>query len=222
MKQLPSIARVSLEVVKAARSFIQGLWYLRSLKRPIVTILGGSLHTQYASSYHTRAYALAGLLARDGISLLTGGGPGIMYSSNCGFITTPSTERAGASTLGMGVQGIDETFDNECVFVFKAYDFCVRKYLLIHYSDAFIFFPGGLGTADEFFYMLDMRKHALLPPAPIFLIDCAYWQPLVTWYAERGVAQGFIPPECMHLFKIEDDINKVHAYLRDYFSSAQQ
>lgn len=193
----------------------RALFHVGRLPRPIVTIFGGKLAPS-DSPYVQRAYELARQLVQHKISVLTGGGPGIMEAANCGaYAATLKRGDARRYTLGIGVYGVNGGFVSRCVFVVSMPYFYLRKQLLMKYSAAFVVFPGGIGTADELFELLNLMKLQKLPLHPVILIGTAYWKPLLTWMHESGIAQGFIPEECKKLVQVTDDLEKTLAIIRD-------
>lgn len=98
--------------------------------------------------------------------------------------------------------------------IIRVPDFFYRKWLLIHYSIGFIVFPGGLGTVDELFEVLNLIKTEKIRKVPIVLIDTHYWQPIVQWIM-RGVQQGLILEEHKNLIICTDDVD--HAIRNIHF-----
>ena len=208
MKHSDSYGGVLSSMIKTTWGLIRGMLALQRIPRPRITIFGGS-YGEKDSAYQQNASQLAALLARHGVSILTGGGPGIMQAANCGFASVPEVERKHAQTLGIGVTGIDETFHSPCASVIFMPNFFSRKLLMMHYSDAFAIFPGGIGTADELFDLLNLRKHDVVKQAPIFLVGSDYWKLITTWYMEVALPHEFIKPEYAGLFRVEDDLNRL-------------
>jgi uncharacterized protein (TIGR00730 family) len=133
----------------------------------------------------TTAVALGELLAREGVTLVYGGGGvGLM-----GLV-------ANAALSGGGkVVGIIPNFLlqreaghpalTETVVVETMHE---RKLEMFERSDAFVVLPGGIGTLEEFFEVLSWRTLGL-HTKPIVIIDQGgYWQPLAALL--RGVVEG--------------------------------
>ena len=55
--------------------------------------------------------------------------------------------------------------------------FFERKWLLTRFSSAFVVFPGGFGTLDEFFEVLTQIMTNKLSRVPIVLVGKEYWSP---------------------------------------------
>jgi uncharacterized protein (TIGR00730 family) len=184
--------------------YAYGLWRISRLKQPIVTIFGGK-RADKTSDYYLKASHLAGMLVKHGISVLTGGGPGIMEAALCGGHAYDPRGR----TLGIGVNGVDVSFRSSCgqETIYLA-DFATRKKLLINHSMAFIVFPGGLGTMDEISEVLNLIKTRKIEAAPVILIGTEYWQSFVDWFL-LALKKDFIAPEHARVFEVTDDIVKV-------------
>jgi uncharacterized protein (TIGR00730 family) len=68
----------------------------------------------------------------------------------------------------------------------------VRKTMLVKYSSAFIFLPGGLGTLDELFEALTLIQTGKISNFPVVLMDTAYWQGLLAWLREGSAGRGVL------------------------------
>jgi len=119
---------------------LRGSYRIFALPGPIVTIFGGSRFGQDIV-YAKKAHDLAHRFAEGGISVLTGGGSGIMQAASCGARIHQCEK---GKTLGIGVTTLHEP-KNECLSDYFQVDyFYARKWLLTQYSSAFVVFPGGL------------------------------------------------------------------------------
>ena len=188
----------------AGLQLFYGIYYVARLRKPIVSVFGGG-RVQKGSHHAQMVYAFAQLCVKNGYSVLTGGGPGVMEAANCGARDAAGKD-AKHRTLGVSVHGVDEGFTNPCAQVIKVRNFMVRKRLLMHYSVGFVIFPGGIGTVDELFDVLLLAKHHRIKRIPVILVDTEYWKPLVTWYRDHGLGQGFIKEEDRQLLLLVDTI----------------
>ncbi len=190
---------------KSMWGFLKGFIVLTRMSVPSVTFFAGK-GAAPESELGQQVYQLARLFVKNNISVLTGGGPGLMDAANCGAASVES-KKSKTMTLGIGVTYVDSEFVNKCARVIKVPYFFIRQWLLIRYSQAFIVFPGGIGTANEVFETLNLMKLGKVPPVPMILIGSSYWQPLVDWY-KQAHAQKFIPEHAKDLFIVVDDINQ--------------
>lgn len=189
------------QYIKAGWQVMKTAYVIRTTLRKSVVTIFGSAQLAQDSFYSQQAYELAKKLTNRGYSILTGGGPGIMNAANCG---ASSVGAQAPATLGIGVDGIDEGFTSGCGRSINVSQFFGRQWLLMRYSCAFVFFPGGIGTLDEFFELLTACKHNYVKRLPIILVGTQFWQPIVDWYA-KALADGYIIKDNGQLFYVTDD-----------------
>lgn len=60
--------------------------------------------------------------------------------------------------------------------------FADRKKHLMHFSDCNIFFPGGMGTLDEFTDILNLYKTDAIEKKNVYLVGEKYWNSLKEWF----------------------------------------
>jgi uncharacterized protein (TIGR00730 family) len=182
-----------------------GVWKLTRLPRPRVSIFGGSkIHLDHP--YAKDAMRLAKKLVDNNISVLTGGGPGIMQAANCGAVSAEHIK--GIRSMGIGVRGLDEEMINACLqeLVFMNYFFS-RKWLLTAYSEAFVIFPGGFGTLDELAEVSTLIQTRKMLEEPIVLIGTEFWAPLMQWI-NRSQKEGLLKEKDKNLITVTDDIDE--------------
>jgi uncharacterized protein (TIGR00730 family) len=164
-----------------------------------VTIFG-SARIKPGDPHYEAATETARLLARAGIPVITGGGPGIMEAANKGAF-----EEGGVS-IGCAIELPFEELTNRYVtrsLLFKF--FFVRKMMFLKYATAFIVFPGGYGTLDELFEALTLIQTGKVKHFPVILFGSAYWGPLIGWLRDTVAAEGKINLQDLDLFRVTDD-----------------
>lgn len=146
------------------------------------------------SSYYEEARKFGQLVGKSGkgpddssVTLMTGGGPGIMEAANRGAL------EVGAKSIGLNiklphVQAANPYITPELCFNFHY--FAIRKLHFFNRAKAFVFFPGGFSTMDELFEILTLIQTGKTEPIPIVLIDKDYWTQAVNF--DFLVAQGAI------------------------------
>jgi uncharacterized protein (TIGR00730 family) len=172
-----------------------------------VTIFG-SARTKLNDPHYEKAVETARLLARAGIPVITGGGPGIMEAANRGAM------EGGGLSIGCNIelpfeQGSNAFLTRSLNFKF----FFVRKTMFVKYATAFIVFPGGYGTLDELFEALTLIQTGKVKHFPVILFGREYWSGLVDWLTETVAAERKINPADLHLFQVTDDPAEAVAYV---------
>ncbi|MGC2310391.1 MAG: TIGR00730 family Rossman fold protein [Candidatus Babeliaceae bacterium] len=190
---------------KTTLQIIYGAWKISRLPQPIVSIFGGS-RLKKDSIYVQQAQIVARMLVDRNLSVITGGGPGIMEAATCG---ASHEQKRRIRTMGIGVVGLkgEEGF-NPCVKDSIMLDyFFARKYLLINFSLGFIIFPGGFGTMDELSELLTLMQTGKLKRAPVILIGSEYWKDYLAW-VEVARHNGLLVSKETHLITVTDDLKE--------------
>src|SRR3989344_3448873 len=117
---------------------------------------------------------------------------------------------AGGNSLGLLIKLPDGQITNKYITKsFASYYFFVRKVLLSFSAEAFIFFPGGFGTLDEFFEILTLVQTKKMVDIPIICVGSEYWNKLRKFMEEEQLSRGAIITEDLDLFHIVDDHDKI-------------
>ncbi len=188
----------SWRVLRIMGEFVWGFDHLADVSDG-VTIFG-SARTVPTDPYYVKAVQTAMLLAKAGIPVLTGGGPGIMEAANRGAM------EAGGLSIGCNIelpfeQGSNAYLNRSLNFKF----FFVRKTMFVKYATAFIVFPGGYGTLDELFEALTLIQTGKVTHFPVILFGSAYWGGLVDWLTRTVAEERKINPTDLLLFRVTDD-----------------
>ena len=85
----------------------------------------------------------------------------------------------------------------------------VRLLTLIGISDVIVFFPGGFGTMDETFSLLERISLKMMKCIPVYFYGSEFWNGLKQWLKESVASIGAISREDLELIKIETDINNI-------------
>lgn len=189
----------------------RGAWQVSKLKQPVVTVFGGS-KLQQDHPFAKKAHELGEILVNHGVSVITGGGPGIMQAANCGA----AEGRSEARTIGISVKHLAREELNNCsheTIIVK--HFFARKWLLTRYSTGFVVFPGGFGTLDELFEIVTLMQVEMMRPFPVILIGKEYWRSMLDWI-DRAVEEGLIAKKDLKLIFITDDVQEAFNYLEEY------
>jgi len=169
---------------------------------PAVSVFG-SARTQVDHRYYTMAEQMGRRLVERDFAVITGGGPGIMEAANKGAAD------AGGESVGLNIYLPDEQAANpyQNVSLDFRYFFC-RKVMFVKYAIAFVCFPGGFGTMDEFFESMTLIQTQKTERFPVILIGSEFWTPLVDWMKRHQLEEfGYISEEDLVLFEITDDVD---------------
>lgn len=195
----PRLRRQELwTTMKVFAEFIRGFRALH-FNGPCVTVFG-SARFEEDHEYYALAREVGAELARNGIGVMTGGGPGIMEAANRG------AREAGGLSLGCNIELPMEQEPNPYLDRFVEFNyFFVRKVMLVKYSSAFIVCPGGFGTLDEVFETAVLIQTRKIQQFPIVIMGTEFWNPLREFIDKSLIGGGTISPEDMDLITVTDD-----------------
>lgn len=172
-------------VLRIMGEFTEGFDTLAGLG-PAVTLFG-SARVKPEDDQYQAAVEVARLLGDAGLTIITGGGPGIMEAGNKG------ARLAGALSVGLNIelpfeQSVNAYVDLPLEFRY----FFARKTMFVKYAQGFVIFPGGFGTMDELFEALTLIQTGKVRNFPIVLYDSSYWEGLIDWMGEVMLGQAKI------------------------------
>ena len=196
-------------IFRIQSELIDGIETLNELG-PAVTIFGGARFDEQ-NSFCTAAYETARQLTGKGLTVITGGGPGIMEAANRGCI------EAGGTSVGLNIQLSHEQTPNNFQNLNLSFRyFFVRKLMFVKYAMAYVIFPGGFGTMDELFESLTLIQTGKIRHFPVILYNRSYWQGLVDWLKESMLRHHCIKENDLDLFHIVDTPEGVTELITHY------
>ncbi len=196
-------------IFKIMSEFVYGFEFLSQFDKSVTFF--GTARCELNDSVYQEATKLAKMIASEGIAIVTGGGPGIMEAANKGAV------EGGGESIGINIQLPKEQRINEYVRKSAAFSyFFTRKVILSFSSEAYIFFPGGFGTLDEFFEIITLIQTGKIDSVPVVLVGVEYWSPLLD-FIEKVVYEKSkaIDKNDMDIYSLVDSAEEAFAILKD-------
>jgi len=208
-------AEETWRVFRIMSEFVEGFETMSRVP-PAVSVFG-SARSGPADPHYALAERLAGKLVEQGFAVITGGGPGIMEAANKG------AAQAGGVSVGLNIflPAEQKANDFQNISLDFRYFFC-RKVMFVKYATAFVCFPGGFGTLDEFFESMTLIQTGKTEPFPVILVGSEFWSPLIEWMRKHLLGKtDFILEKDLDFFEITDDVDwaarriaeRYHAYV---------
>ena len=157
-----------------------------------VSLFGGS-RTKPGSRGYQAAQETARLLSAEGISIMTGGGPGIMEAGSKGAQLGKNGKSVGLIITLPFEEHPNEHLDIELKFE----HFASRKVTFCRYSSAFVCFEGGVGTLDEFSEVICLQATGKQPKRPVIMYDTPFWAGLIDWMRYKMQGEGLLDPSVL-------------------------
>lgn len=203
------------QILRIQAEFTKGFDTFNSLP-PCISVFG-SARTKPDNKWYQEARKFGELAVNEGFGVITGGGPGTMAAANRG-----AKENSGKS-VGIGIElpfeaGMNEWVNGgiECRYFFT------RKVMFLKYSQAFVVFPGGLGTMDELFEALTLAQTGHAPKFPIILVGKQYWEGLINWMRDTQLVEGNINEADFELFRLVDTAEEAIEKIKEHNEKYRQ
>lgn len=194
-------------VARISGEFSAGLAFINKFPKSVT--MYGSARFSEDNIHYKAARAIGYKLAKHGFAVITGGGPGIMEAGNRGAM------EAGGVSVGLNIELPREQIINPYVTdSLSFYYFFARKTTMSYSAEAYLFFPGGFGTLDEFFEVITLIQTKKMHRVPIVLVGSDFWTPLKN-FIETTLLQihGTISKKDLHIFNILDDNDEIVEYI---------
>ena len=196
-------------IFRIMSEFVDGWQFLADFDKTVTVF--GSARTGEDDRWYKEAQKLGKILAKDGYSIVTGGGPGIMEAANRG-----SFENGGGS-IGLDIKLPFEQKENP--YVRKGvgfYYFFVRKVMLAYSARAYIYFPGGFGTLDELFEIVTLiQTKKVTQTIPVVLVGKDFWEPMLKWIDETIIDKyQTASAEDKSIYRVVDTAEEAYEIIR--------
>jgi uncharacterized protein (TIGR00730 family) len=201
-------------IFRIMAEFVEGFDELSNVE-PAVSIFG-SARVKHDHPHYKLAEETARQLAKEGFSIITGGGNGIMEAANKG------AAEAGGKSIGLNIEiptgQIPNKYQN--ISMNFHYFFC-RKVMFLKYAHGFIALPGGWGTMDEFFEALTLIQTLKQATFPVILMGSDYWGGLLDWMKEKMMQEHhYISPGDRDIFTVVDEPKDAVKIIVDFRNSS--
>lgn len=186
-----------------SKEFSQGFEFLKNYPKSVTFF--GSARTKEGDIFYEKARDLGRRVVEElRYSVITGGGPGIMEAGNRGAF------EAGGNSLGLNIELPQEQKNNPYLTDSIGFHyFFSRKVCLSFCAEAYIFFPGGYGTLDEFLEILTLVQTKKIYPVPIILFGSEFWNNIDKIFKDVLFTTDKIEEADTGLYTITDDPDEV-------------
>jgi uncharacterized protein (TIGR00730 family) len=199
------------ELRQAMRIFIECIRGFRALHfvGPCVTVFG-SARFDPSHPFYALGEEVGSRLAEAGLTVMTGGGPGLMEAANRG------AKLAGGRSIGCNIRLPKEQKPNAYLDRMVEFRyFFIRKLMLVKYSYAFVALPGGLGTLDEIFETSVLIQTGKVREFPLILLGVDFWKPLVGMLRDRLLPAGTVDRADVDRVLVTDSPSDAVAMIRE-------
>jgi uncharacterized protein (TIGR00730 family) len=172
----------------------------------------GSSRIRRGDPIYEEVKTLSAALARMGVDIVTGGGPGLMEAANAGAVEGKSGK---TRSYGLAIHLPSEEAANPFVDkVFRHRTFFSRLHHFIRLSSAFIVMPGGIGTALELFMVWQLLQVKHMKNHPLILVG-TMWPGLIEWLQGSMLERGLVSPTDFDVIKVVGSSDEAIPIIRE-------
>src|SRR4051794_24488816 len=179
----------------------------------------GSARIRPEDPVYQMVYRLARSLAKLGVDIVTGGGPGLMEAANRG-VQEAGNEQSKSYGLPIELPKRLEAPNKHLDIKSRHRRFSSRLDEFMRLSHAVVVAPGGIGTVLELMYVWQLLQVGKIEPRPVILLGRDFWSGLIAWMREQQLGKGFIAPQdldCVHLIdRTKDVVDVIRCAVEDY------
>lgn len=184
----------------------------------------GSARISEESSIYKHVEEIAGALAKHGVDIVTGGGPGLMEAANKG---ARSGSHGGARSIGLPIELPFESDANSHLDVKNHHRrFSSRLDEFMRLTHAVIVVPGGIGTLLELFYTWQLLQVSHIKHRPLILFASDdFWKDFLAWIQKYPIQKQLMNTNDLDFVKVvqtvDQTIEALLPHLSQFKSSAK-
>lgn len=183
----------------------------------------GSARIQSGDREYLEVRALASRLTELGCDIVTGGGPGLMEAANEGAASSRGTRKT--RSFGLTISVPYEKANPYLDTVTAHRTFFSRLHHFVRMSQAFVIFPGGIGTSLELFMVWQLLQVGFLTERPVVLVG-DMWRGLIDWMRREMLSRQLLNAEDLNLVtlapSIDEAVEKIERHKRKFDAAREQ
>lgn len=189
--------------------FVHGIDFLKTFPKS-VSFFGSARVNENDPAYKQARSISIRIVKELGYAIVTGGGPGVMEAGSRG------AHDANGRSLGLTIRLPMEQESNPYLTdSIDFYYFFSRKVILSFSAEAYLFFPGGYGTLDEFFEIITLIQTNKIEKVPLVLVGKKFWKP-IDKFIKKSLCKKYktIGKKDIDLYTMTDDEDEIIKIIR--------
>ena len=163
----------------------------------------GSARIKPNDAMYQQVYNLAKMVAKEGIDIVTGGGPGIMEAANKGHKDGRGKNKS--QSFGLNIKLPREQMANKHLDIKKEFArFSERLDYFMYLSDVVVVSEGGIGTLLELMYTWQLVQVEHICNIPIILLG-DMWKPFMKWFKKWPLKHKMVNGDDMNPIILADN-----------------
>jgi uncharacterized protein (TIGR00730 family) len=177
-----------------------------------VAIFGSARLKDDSPEYHL-VFNLARLIASAEMSLVTGGGPGLMEAASNGFYE--GKKDASINSIGLNIKLPKEQAFAAHLDIKRQFEhFSERLDSFVTLSNAFVVTPGGIGTILELYYTWQLAQVREIVNKPLILMG-EMWVDLLKWMRAWPLKNNLLDESDLSLIYLTKDYLEAFSVIQE-------
>lgn len=185
-----------------------------------VCIFGSARISDRHPTYQ-EVYRLSRALAKLGVGIVTGGGPGLMEAANRG-VRDAHNDTSKSYGLPIDLPLLEEVPNPHLDIKSQHKRFSSRLDEFIRLTHAIIVAPGGIGTLLELMYGWQLLQVGLMERRPVILLGGEFWGGLLDWMKTQMHDKGYVGARDFEWLRVVDTPKEAVAIVRAELEQFQQ
>lgn len=166
----------------------------------------GSARVQTGDKEYAQVREVASRLTELGCDIVTGGGPGLMEAANEGAASMRDRGLRKTRSYGLTIAIPYEKANPYLDSVTAHRTFFSRLHHFVRMSQAFMIFPGGIGSTLELMMVWQLLQVGFMTERPVILVG-DMWSGLLEWMRRDMVPRRLMNPEDLDLVHISPSLD---------------
>jgi uncharacterized protein (TIGR00730 family) len=172
----------------------------------------GSARVKPGDKEYAQVREIASRLTDLGCDIVTGGGPGLMEAANEGAASSRAPGTRKTRSFGLTIAIPYEKANPYLDSVTAHRTFFSRLHHFVRMSQAFMIFPGGIGTALELMMVWQLLQVGFMTERPVVLVG-EMWSGLLEWMRQEMVPRRLVNAEDLDLVYLSPTLDEAAAII---------
>jgi uncharacterized protein (TIGR00730 family) len=184
----------------------------------------GSARIKPGDKEYGQVREVASRLTELGCDIVTGGGPGLMEAANEGAASSRAPGTRKTRSFGLTIAIPYEKANPYLDSVTAHRTFFSRLHHFVRMSQAFVIFPGGIGSSLELMMVWQLLQVGFMTERPVILVG-EMWRGLLDWMQREMVPRKLVDAGDLDLVHISSSLDDAVAIIERHkqkFDSARE
>ncbi len=179
-------------------------------------VIFGSARIHPESPYYQQIHDLAKMIAKEGMDVVTGGGPGLMEAASSGHRAGNGKRSSHSIGLPILLPGRPEAANNHLDIKKEFHRFSSRLDTFTSLANCIVVAPGGVGTMLELAYTWQLMQVKFTCPIPIILLG-DMWPDFLRWVEKWQLEPGLLDAKDMEFLHPAKNIDEAMDLIRETY-----